>query len=244
MSVIFCGFVLTAHAQNLSPQDNPLHLSSSLAILGNYNHGTTNNYTTTATENFMLMNSDIQYSLFGNFKYREDSYIIKSRELAGLFDVDFYPVSEWSPYFLSNAEESYERAIAFRIQAGLGLKWAFWKDTVGNSMSFSVAGMYDQTNYSSPKGGDNFSTRRYSLRLKGSHKIFSSGMRFQYMYFFQPNIIRVHDYRMKLVASIDIPATPAFGFRVAVTNTYENEPAAGKLSNSFALDYGLTWNVR
>lgn len=239
-----CVVLLMCDAPAVSAQTQPLHLSNAVSVLGNYNHGTTNNYTTTLSDNFMLMNDMIQYSVYGFFKYREDTYIVKSRELAGLFDVDLYPTGTWSPYVLSNAEESYERAIALRVQAGAGLKWAFWKDSLGNAESISAALLFDQSEYTSQKGGQNYSTRRYSLRLKGLQGILNSGFRFQYQFFFQPNIQRVHDYRLRLITSVDLPLTGGLSFRVAASHVYENEPAPGTASSTTSLDYGLSYVIK
>lgn len=181
----------------------------------------------------LLQDTELRIVLSHSRGVLEDSLYQHEGEATFLFDVMAHQT--FSPFFLSGWEYDSTAGLDSRLEAGLGLKWAF-----GSGFSISGAVLFELEDY---KGEGRVSQIRWSIRPKYK-KTFPSGMSVVYMVFFKPIQGDFNNYLIKNDAFIELPtALPWLSIKLTVEHDYNSQPPSDVKKWDNEINIGIKINL-
>ncbi|HYF04248.1 MAG TPA: DUF481 domain-containing protein [Patescibacteria group bacterium] len=170
-----------------------------------------------------------------NFAYGEQNDVKAEHNAIGVFDLTFFPFSTFYPFIFGSGEFNRQRNIEYRWQAGAGGGIFLLKEK-DNRLKITAAVILDETQYTE----DVLKSERISVRIKGTHKVFSTPLILSHTSFYQPALRDSRNYRASTLITLDFPFSEIFSFRAAFEDTYENIVAPGRKPNDMRLTFGIS----
>ncbi len=175
---------------------------------------------------------------YGETTDREtDQSVVSRRSWLGAFGLDWRPLNTWSPFVFGTGEQSFQKRIDFRYNAGLGVKYTLESNDT-TRIDLSGAGLAEQT---FPTGDETSATSsdaimRLSVRLRLRHT-FGSGdsdedLTFNTSNFYAPRLTDFGNYTITSRTNLDYPLTGALAIGLLFQYDYDSlSEARGATSN-------------
>jgi hypothetical protein len=164
----------------------------------------------------------------GALAYGESDGNVIARRMTTTLKGDFHPAATWSPFVFGSVERDRIRRIDLLANAGLGAKYAFFRNKAG-AASLSAAGVYARKDILSgaattPEPAQR--TIRLSLRPKVAQK-YANGFSFEQTTFWQPDVENTADYTIDASTRLGYSPTKTTTLFTQYTYRVDSRPPAG-----------------
>ncbi len=221
-------------APPVGAQESERRWSGSVQANGNLLFGDTEQRTfggrtTLARADSVLEFSGALQALYGEASLGGGERTVIKRLWLGAVNADWHPQARWSPFLLATVETNFEKRIASRYNAGLGVKYTAYR-AEQTELSLSVA-LLDERIRSLGVSAASSRLTRWSTRLRVRQPL-GERARLSHVTFWRPSATAIDRFLVQSTTELSVGLSTRTALTVSLLDIYDSE-AVGRGARSY-----------
>lgn len=151
------------------------------------------------------------------------------------------------PYIMVWYQQSHQRGIEHRVQAGPGLTYVLLRKK-GRLLKLSATGTYETSTFCTASYRDRpglttavIGTWRATARIYGEHQLLQRTLRLQYELWVQPSVTDSDNLRAHIEAALSVPLKKGFALRQTLNWSYERIVQRANTYEDLLWTFGISY---
>jgi hypothetical protein len=217
-----------------SAQESGRRWSGSVQANGNLLFGDTEQRTFGGRTTLSRADSVLEFSgalqaLYGEASIAGEPRAVIKRLWLGSVNADWHPQARWSPFLLATVETNFEKRIASRYNAGLGVKYTAYR-AEQSELSLSVA-LLDERIRSLGINAASSRLTRWSTRLRVRQPL-GERARLSHVTFWRPSATAIDRFLVQSTTELSVGLSTRTALTVSLLDIYDSE-AVGRGARSY-----------